>query len=211
MSDFKTKLKNYRKENNLTQEDLANKLYVTRQAVSKWETGNNYPDVEKLKDLALLMNTSIDNLISKEELAYETINVSNKFRKNRINNYIILFIFGLIIMFFLIIFCFKYCNKVSREQNKINPNDYELMGLLISFTNNEPCLERIKNKEYAGVFYEYQTFINDSYTENAKIKMGYNFYDYKISVSDNIIKNDYWAAWLGFNHAAFFYLKCRKE
>ena len=83
MSDFKTKLKNYRKENNLTQEDLANKLYVTRQAVSKWETGNNYPDVEKLKDLALLMNTSIDNLISKEELAYETINVSNKFRKNR--------------------------------------------------------------------------------------------------------------------------------
>ena len=36
MSDFKTKLKNYRKENNLTQEDLANKLYVTRQAVSQF-------------------------------------------------------------------------------------------------------------------------------------------------------------------------------
>lgn len=190
MNNFKTKLKNFRKENNLTQEDLAKKLYVTRQAISKWETGANFPDVEKLKDLAVLMNTSIDNLISQEELAYETINVSNKFRKTRIINYIIFSIFGFIIVVLLSIFCLKYCNKIGKEQNKINSHDYELMGLLIGFTANEPSLERIKNREYAGVFYEYQTFTNDEYTENAKIKMGYNFYDYKISVSDNIIKNE---------------------
>ena len=42
---FSQYIKNYRKKNNLTQQELANKLYVTKQAISKWENDKGIPDV----------------------------------------------------------------------------------------------------------------------------------------------------------------------
>ena len=50
--DFCDKLKKLRKDNNLTQEEFAEKIFVTRTAVSKWETGNGYPSLESLKLIA---------------------------------------------------------------------------------------------------------------------------------------------------------------
>ena len=49
-----------RKEKNMTQEELAEKLNVARQTVSKWETGETFPDVDSLKKLAILLGFSID-------------------------------------------------------------------------------------------------------------------------------------------------------
>ena len=48
---FCDKLPKLRKENNLSQELLADKLGVSRQAVSKWESGSSYPDMEKMIDM----------------------------------------------------------------------------------------------------------------------------------------------------------------
>ena len=48
-----------RKKNNLTQEQLAEKLNVTRQTISKWETNETIPDVESLKKLAIVLEFSI--------------------------------------------------------------------------------------------------------------------------------------------------------
>ena len=45
------KIKKYRLDNNLTQLDLANKLFVSRNAVSKWERDEGYPSIDTLKDL----------------------------------------------------------------------------------------------------------------------------------------------------------------
>ena len=56
-------LKKYRKDNNITQEELANKLYVTKQAVSKWETERGLPDIEMYKELSLLLGVSVDELL----------------------------------------------------------------------------------------------------------------------------------------------------
>lgn len=61
---FGEKLKKLRKDNGLTQEQLAEKLYVTRTAVSKWETGNGYPAIDSLKMISELFGISIDELIS---------------------------------------------------------------------------------------------------------------------------------------------------
>ena len=52
-----------RKERNLTQEDLARKLYVTRQAVSRWENGETVPNTETLKLLSKLFDVSINTLL----------------------------------------------------------------------------------------------------------------------------------------------------
>ncbi len=56
-----------RKENKLTQEELAEKLYVTRQAVSNWETGKTEPDIETLQKIADEFNVSIEEIIYGEK------------------------------------------------------------------------------------------------------------------------------------------------
>ena len=58
------KLQKIRKENNITQEGLADKLNVSRQAVSKWESGTAYPDTEKLIQISKIFNISLDELIN---------------------------------------------------------------------------------------------------------------------------------------------------
>ena len=64
---FGEKLKNARKEVGLSQEQLAEKLSVSRSAVAKWEAGNGMPDVDNLKAMAVLLNTSIDYLLDEDE------------------------------------------------------------------------------------------------------------------------------------------------
>ena len=56
-------IKKIRKDNNLTQKDLADKYNVTYQAVSKWETGKNIPDISILKQMSNDYNVSIDDLL----------------------------------------------------------------------------------------------------------------------------------------------------
>ena len=56
-------LKNLRKENNLSQEQLAEKLNISRQAISKWESGKAYPDIDNLILLRNIFNTTLDNLV----------------------------------------------------------------------------------------------------------------------------------------------------
>ncbi len=61
---FCDKLQKIRKENNVTQEQLADKLGVSRQAVSKWESDQAYPDTEKLIQISKIFNVSLDELIN---------------------------------------------------------------------------------------------------------------------------------------------------
>ncbi len=63
MSELSDNLKKYRNELNLTQDDLAKELFVTRQAISKWESGESTPDVNNLIKLADTFHISLDNLI----------------------------------------------------------------------------------------------------------------------------------------------------
>lgn len=60
---FAENIKTLRKKNHLTQEELAELLGVSRQAVSKWELGDGYPEVEKLLILSKKLNISLDSLM----------------------------------------------------------------------------------------------------------------------------------------------------
>ncbi len=68
MVEFGEKLKQVREERGLTQQSLAECLYVTRQAVSRWECGARYPDLLTAKKVATVLNVSLDELLSGEEL-----------------------------------------------------------------------------------------------------------------------------------------------
>ena len=66
--EFHEKLQNLRKQKGLTQEELAEQLYVSRTAISKWESGRGYPNIDSLKAIAKLYGVTIDELLSGDEL-----------------------------------------------------------------------------------------------------------------------------------------------
>ncbi len=66
--EFHEKLQQLRKQRGLTQEELADRLYVSRTAVSKWESGRGYPSIDSLKMIASFYHVTIDELLSGEEL-----------------------------------------------------------------------------------------------------------------------------------------------
>lgn len=68
MVEFGEKLKQIREEKGMTQQTLAEKLYVTRQAVSRWECGARYPDLLTAKKVATILEITLDELLSGEEL-----------------------------------------------------------------------------------------------------------------------------------------------
>ncbi len=64
---FAEKLKDLRKQKGISQEQLAEKIYVSRQAITKWESGNGLPDIENLIAISSLFNESLDSLLSEEK------------------------------------------------------------------------------------------------------------------------------------------------
>ena len=70
---FNEKLKMLRKKKNLTQEELAEKLNVSRQAITKWESSDGTPDIENLKQISILFNTTIDELIKEDKVVASEI------------------------------------------------------------------------------------------------------------------------------------------
>lgn len=88
---FNENLKYLRKEANLTQEQFAEKLNVSRQAVTKWESGQSYPDIQNLKEMADMFNVTMDALVG--DIGSKKESVINK----KIND-VGYFIFAMIIL-----------------------------------------------------------------------------------------------------------------
>ena len=82
--EFHEKLAELRKNRGLTQEELAEALYVSRTAVSKWESGRGYPSIDSLKELSRFFSVSIDELICPREM----ITAAENDKKAEIGRYI---------------------------------------------------------------------------------------------------------------------------
>ena len=65
---FGEKLKKLRTDGGLTQDELAEKIYVTRTAISKWESDRGYPNIDSLKAISKFFSVSIDLLLSSDEV-----------------------------------------------------------------------------------------------------------------------------------------------
>lgn len=80
--EFNEKLCELRKNKGLTQEELAQALYVSRTAISKWESGRGYPSIDSLKEISGFFAVTIDELLSGEKL----ISIAEKENKTNIKN-----------------------------------------------------------------------------------------------------------------------------
>ena len=99
--ELNEKLQELRKQKGITQEELAEALYVSRTAVSKWESGRGVPSIDSLKAISKYFSVSIDSLLSGEEIL-EIAGDDLKERESRIRG----LVFGLLdlgmIMFLLL-------------------------------------------------------------------------------------------------------------
>ena len=66
--EFNEKVQELRKSKGLTQEELAESLFVSRTAVSKWESGKGYPNIDSLKAIAKLFSVTLDELLSSDQM-----------------------------------------------------------------------------------------------------------------------------------------------
>lgn len=99
--EFNEKLQELRKQKGLTQEQLASILFVSRTAISKWESGRGYPSIDSLKDISRYFNISIDDLLSGEELIV-IAEVDHKQKQKNLCDYIFGVMDCSIILFFFL-------------------------------------------------------------------------------------------------------------
>ena len=83
--DLGKKIMTMRNEKNLSQEQLAEKLNVTRQTISNWENGKFYPDIDSLVNLSKFFNVSLDNLLSYDDKVLDYLKDSTDIVKSNKN------------------------------------------------------------------------------------------------------------------------------
>ena len=122
--EFSEKLQELRKSRSMTQEELAESLFVSRTAISKWESGRGYPSIDSLKEISRFFSVTIDDLICSGEM----INVAENDKKEFISKYISLICNALDILLILLLFIPAFGNSPASSEtvalfdlNGINP------------------------------------------------------------------------------------------
>ena len=118
--EFNEKLQELRKNKGLTQEELAEIFYVSRTAVSKWESGRGYPNIDSLKEISKFFEVSIDDLLSGEKL----LSIAEKENKSNIRNMYDL-LFGIVDLFsFILVVLPLYPNAIDGFVYSVNLLNY---------------------------------------------------------------------------------------
>ena len=118
--EFHEKLQELRKHRGLTQEELAEALYVSRTAISKWESGRGYPSIDSLKEISGYFGVSIDDLLSGDQL----ILIAEKENKSSIHRMCDLLLGFADIFSLLLIFLPLYPKPVAGYIYSVNLLEY---------------------------------------------------------------------------------------
>ena len=119
--EFNEKLQELRKNKGLTQEELAEVLFVSRTAISKWESGRGYPSIDSLKAIAKYFSVTIDELLSSGEV----LNIAEEDNKQK-EKHLKSLVFGLLdisaLMFFFLPFFGQKANGIVQEVSLLSLN-----------------------------------------------------------------------------------------
>lgn len=114
--EFHEKLQELRKSRGLTQEELAEALFVSRTAISKWESGRGYPSIDSLKEISNYFSVSIDDLLSGERL----LSIAEKENKSNVQSMCDLLL-GIVDVFsFILIILPLYPNPIDGYIYSVN-------------------------------------------------------------------------------------------
>ena len=142
MKNFSNKLKSLRQEKGLTQEQLANQLFVSRTLITKYETGKVVPSKDNLEKIADYFNVDISLLFNNDD-TLEVVLDKNKTNNNYklINNVLIILTIVLLLTFVVVAFIplitsFKYVYPIPPGQNTPN-REYVTLSIVMSSLNNQ--------------------------------------------------------------------------
>lgn len=160
MNDFGKIIKEIRKNNNLTQKELADKLFVTYQAVSKWENNKSIPDIAILQKISELYNIDLNNLTN-----------TNKKKSNKL--YLLIIIIILIILSSIgILYLINHSHDFEMRTIETTCNDFNLSGTIAY--NKDKTAIFISEIDYCGLNKDqiYDTITSTLYqNENNKEKI----------------------------------------
>ncbi len=117
--EFSEKLQELRKSRSLTQEELAEALFVSRTAISRWESGRGYPSIDSLKEISRYFSVTIDDLICSDEM----IKVAEIDKKEFVSKYVSLICNALDILLAILLFIPAFGNEAA------SPETVSLFGL----------------------------------------------------------------------------------
>ena len=100
MVEFGEQLRRAREAKGMTQQSLAEQLYVTRQAVSRWECGDRYPDLLTTKKISQILEVSLDDLLSVKEMT--KVVERNPVIENKVVNNIMILLYAFVVLSYLI-------------------------------------------------------------------------------------------------------------
>ena len=143
--EFNEKLQELRKNKGLTQEELANALFVSRTAVSKWESGRGYPSIDSLREISRFFSVTIDELICPDEIISAAENEKKEFISRNTS-----LVFGLLDVFMAVLLLmpvfgngagsfFPYLHGGSW---KVKRKTYRENELTVKVRSSEPKTER---------------------------------------------------------------------
>lgn len=166
--ELNKQIKKYRTITGMSQEELAEKIYVTRQTVSNWENEKSYPDIHSILLMSSLFGVSLDQLVKgdidimKEEIKAEDIKKINYYRG--IFSILLIFsiicavpliyyldIYGAIIEILLWVPTFIFAIKVEKLKKE---NDIQTYKEIVAFCNGERLDEITRNREYGKRLYQ---------------------------------------------------------
>ena len=120
--EFNEKLQELRKNKGLTQEELAEALYVSRTAISKWESGRGYPSIDSLKEIAKYFSVTIDELLSSNEVL-SIAEEDNKQKEKHLKSLVLGLLDISVLMFFFLPFFGQKANGVVQEVSLLSLNE----------------------------------------------------------------------------------------
>ncbi len=160
------KLMKIRKEKGLSQEEFGNEINVSRQAVSKWETGETKPDVEKIQEIGKKFNISFDYLLNDEidkEIKLENKTCKKSKKKSLLKMLLVILLIYLLICIYKFIAFYRFyliANSFS-EENYSMINNFQSSDLFdSSYDSMMFCTDKIGN-EIIETSYSDEEFITD--------------------------------------------------
>lgn len=145
--DLGNRIANLRKKNNLSQEELADKIGVTRQTISKWELNNTTPDIMQAKKISEVFSISLDELTDNNMDNILINKVSNTEKLAALTIKILKFIGVSLLIFFILIFILA----IIMYKNKFKNRDYNVIGkynITCSLDNETYFYEVEYNKDF---------------------------------------------------------------
>jgi len=173
--NFSNQLKKYRKLHGFSQESLAEKIYVTRQTISKWENDKTYPDIHNLIALSVLFEISLDELVRGDVVIMKNIIANEKMDKDVKKMLFFLFLALVIGVPSIVAFGIKGCIpfvalwgfgmyfsiKVEIEKKKYNIKTFKE---IVAFSEGDLNLEELQKKRNNKAYFKEKILIVFTFT-----------------------------------------------